>query len=192
LPKIVRLFFSVRLAFEIDSSHSIAPLMDEVRQLGPELKPVSDGSMHVTLKFLGDTRDELIDDLSLLLIDAASAVDPFSLPLHGLGVFPNERRPAVLWTGLQDTEPLKQLASSLDVVASELGFEKERRNYHPHLTLARIKSQPAKRFFEFLESHRETEFGRLDVDSIELMQSELLPTGAKYTTVATANLSSVN
>jgi 2'-5' RNA ligase len=192
LPEIVRLFFGIRFPLEDESNRAIAELLGDVKSLGPELRPVRNDAMHVTLKFLGDTRDELVDDLAAGMGEVASTVGSFSMQLRGLGVFPNERRPSVLWLGLLDAEPLKQLAHGLDSMASEFGFEPERREYRPHLTIARIKGGPSKRFFEFLGTQQDSEFGRFRVDHIELIRSKLLPTGAAYSIVASADLSNSN
>ncbi len=98
---------------------------------------------HLTLFFLGDgISPAQIEKLCQLIDDLANNTRPFTLALENLGCFPNIRRPKVLWTGLQgELDALLSLKKQVDHHLLDLGWQGEKRPYHPHLTLGRVKDQ---------------------------------------------------
>ena len=121
---------------------------------------------------------------------ALAGATPFTLSLAGLGTFPPKGRPRVIWIGIQQgAEEVQRLRDRIDETLLPLDFPRESRPFHPHLTLGRVKN--VGRLGPLLESLRgiETgEVGRMQVRSVELMQSELHPAGAVYTAVETVLL----
>ncbi|MCA9932045.1 MAG: RNA 2',3'-cyclic phosphodiesterase, partial [Anaerolineales bacterium] len=96
--------------------------------------------MHLTLRFLGDTAVSQLPMLADGLDQMAQQFAPFSLRLSHLGCFPNERRPHVVWVGLQgDTEALAALKKGVDAALVPLGWEAETRPFQAHLTVGRVK-----------------------------------------------------
>ncbi len=172
----IRMFFSV----PIPRLASVAKLLREVDHLGQGLRAVSPENLHVTVKFLGAVS---LHDLPAIEQAAEGILGDISgseIVLKGLGVFPHERRPSILWIGIDRAGELIRLAQKLDAACAELGFPRERRSYHPHVTLARISRRPPDRFFELLARHREREFGTLAMSEVQLMESQLCPEGARY------------
>jgi 2'-5' RNA ligase len=117
------------------------------------------------------------------------------LSLVGLGVFPNPRRPQVIWAGLAgDLEPLQGLQAAVEARAAALGFAPEARAYQPHLTLGRVKGAlaPAElmRLLEHLKAHSTDGFGDFEADALSLVRSDLQPAGSVYTTLYAAPLGS--
>ncbi|MCK4996411.1 MAG: RNA 2',3'-cyclic phosphodiesterase, partial [Thermoplasmatales archaeon] len=97
-------------------------------------------------------------------------------------VFPNQNYIKVMWIGIENGEQIGKIASKIDEKISELGFEKERRRFSAHLTIARVKSAKNKeKLLELIEKYRDIEFGSLKVDTIKLKKSELTPKGPIYT-----------
>jgi RNA 2',3'-cyclic 3'-phosphodiesterase len=138
-------------------------------------------NVHLTLKFLGDVREESLDSLSAALGEVCGGHAPFDAALAGLGAFPSARRARVLWAGIgAGSDRLRSLAVDIDAALAPLGFEREKRPYVPHLTLGRIRDQPAS--FDLPSSIEDLGFRVLHV---ELMESVLTAEGAIYRTVDT-------
>lgn len=140
-------------------------------------------AMHLTLKFLGDTPADRISRIDSALRRALADQTAFDMNLAGLGVFPDPRRPRVLWLGVDHgRRRLKNLAQAVERGLAPMGFEPEQREFHPHLTLARIKTiRGAAEMMDVVESHRARQTSMARVGEVVLFQSELLPQGARYT-----------
>jgi RNA 2',3'-cyclic 3'-phosphodiesterase len=143
-------------------------------------------SIHLTLKFFGDIGAEDVGPLSATIEKGIRGVAPFSLDIRGVGVFPDARRPRVLWLGTAgDTERLTMTVRNLDRGFADLGFAPEERPFRAHWTLARIKSpQGLTGVARALETERETQAGAFTVNALVLFKSELRPQGAVYTRLA--------
>lgn len=150
------------------------PSANRVRWARPE-------NVHLTLKFLGDVREEALDGLSAALGEICAGHTPFDAALAGLGAFPSARRARVLWAGVgAGSDRLRSLAADIDAALAPLGFEREKRPYIPHLTLGRVRGQPAS--FDLPSSIEDLGFR---VRHVELMESALTAEGAIYRTVDT-------
>ena len=146
------------------------------------------GNVHLTLKFLGDLREEVLGDLPAALEKVCTGHAPFDVELTGLGAFPSAQRARVLWVGIgAGFEELRSLASDLDAALVPLGFEREKRPYTPHLTLGRIRGRPAS-----FDLPPDAGGGRFQARHVELMESTLTPEGAVYETVGTFALREKN
>lgn len=149
--------------------------------------------IHLTLKFLGDTRPAQLESIKSALDLAASEIPPFVFTMAGLGCFPNARRPRVIWVGLY--EPAGNLSRLRDAVESRvapLGFPTEKRPFQPHLTLGRVQRHASKsEVREIGEVVAAGEIGALDemrVEQVSYIKSDLRPGGAVYTTLHQARL----
>jgi len=138
--------------------------------------------IHLTLKFLGEVPEDKIGTIKSVLQEVCSNKNPFEVEIAGTGIFPDLHRPRVFWIGItQGIEQITELAERLDGKISEIGFPKEERKYHPHLTLGRVRSPKnlGKLTNEFLQKMKPS-LGKIQVDHISLYQSKLKPTGAEY------------
>lgn len=176
MPETQRLFVAVTISSSLlrrpDGRRSVlANVLRELSFCGNAVRPTEPEKLHVTLKFLGETRSELLPQIKNELAAIAVRHEEFSLQLRGLGVFPNLRQPAVCWAGVSEAEALMVLAADVEDRISRLGFPTERRAFHPHLTLARIRAKPAAAFFELLSQHPATDFGTDRITSLILMRS---------------------
>lgn len=153
---------------------------------GVRLQWVRAESLHLTVKFLGAIPEEDVDRLKPAVASALSGLAPFVLEVVGSGVFPDVRAPRVLWLGLRDREGagrLLQLAAAVEAAVETLGYQRDRRPFAPHLTIARIK-EGMKDVGRVLARENllspAAPYGQVKVGSLALMQSDLQPQGAVY------------
>ncbi|MGD9100803.1 MAG: RNA 2',3'-cyclic phosphodiesterase [Anaerolineae bacterium] len=149
--------------------------------------------IHLTLKFLGDVAESDLPRVEDVLAQIGQRHAPFALTVGGVGCFPNLKRPRVVWVGVQE-ESGALAALQRDVVKGlvPLGFEPEKRAFHPHLTLGRAKRgvRPAdlRRLGEVIAAAEVGELDNIQVASFRLMRSDLRPSGAVYTSLAAVGL----
>jgi RNA 2',3'-cyclic 3'-phosphodiesterase len=152
---------------------------------------VQPASMHLTVKFLGETDERVIEPLRAALAPIAAQSLPIALPLDRLGVFPKPQQPRVLWVGPsaeweqgEDAGRLAEFHRKVEDGCRSFGFEPEGRPWSPHFTLARIKAGE-RRVGQAVTAggilDRPVTLGSLVVTSLVLMKSELRPTGSIYT-----------
>lgn len=161
-----------------------SPLRDELAAMR---EPVSGlawnrpEQMHLTLRFLGDVDTALRDALESAL--ARVNVEPFMLPVAGVGSFPPRRPARVLWVGVGHGHPrLHQLRQQIDDNVLHAGVALDVCHFHPHVTLARVKPGAAPdAAAAFLKRHREFETAPFRVTSFVLYASELGSSGARHT-----------
>jgi len=190
----VRSFIAIDLPENIKSE--IRQLQEDFRKSFPRFKWVLITSIHLTLKFLGNVADNQLDPIRKELQKIAEEQPAFRLSLKETGLFPDMRRPRVVWVGLgDDIEALSHLQKRIDSALTPLGFVPEKRAFTPHLTLARIP--------EGLKPVELEEFGKqwiatqinsslyLVVKAVNLMKSTLRPTGAVYDVLASFPLKSL-
>jgi len=172
------------IAIDIGSFPKLVQFENEIRNTGANTKLVELENVHITLKFLGDTDEEQIDRIEEIIKDAVKEIDSFEIQLKGAGVFPNENYIRIMWIGIKNGEKIGEIAYKIDEQISELGFQKERRKFSAHLTIARVKSVRNKeKLLQVIEKFRDAEFGNSKVDSIKLKKSELTQKGPIYTTL---------
>jgi 2'-5' RNA ligase len=155
----------------------------KVRWVGPE-------QMHLTLAFLGDTPDGRVPEVVAAMERAAGGIAPFPFGLAGVGAFPDSRRPRVIWVGVTEpTGALTRLQASLARELAGLGFTPEDRDFHPHITLGRVKEPDRRADYEAcLAAQRDFAWPGQSADKLLLIRSELGSSGPTYTTVAAAAL----
>lgn len=183
----MRLFVAIDLDSEIPAR--IATFLDGVRGFAPEARWVSAQSLHVTLKFIGES--QRLEEVKASLAGISGKASQLSF--RGTGFFPNPRAARVFWVGIQADENLSALAAGIDLELEKLGIEKEERPYTPHLTLARSgggrrsPKQSSNRFqklVEQLEKRPAPDFGTMTAREFFLYQSKTAPSGAVYTKLA--------
>jgi 2'-5' RNA ligase len=156
----------------------VGDLIDKLRVAAAEVNWVRPEQMHLTLKFLGDVRDTETPDICRVVHDVASQFEPFEIICRGAGAFPNSREPRTLWIGIEDgADELKRLQAALDeALKSQLGFAKEQRGFHPHLTIGRVKREaPGSRgeLAHLLEQHVQFDADLAVIDEVVTFASFL-------------------
>ena len=158
--------------------HLPAPLADKrLRWVRPE-------NLHVTLKFIGEVEAARLDGIRRAL--TAIGLDaPVGLELRGLGFFPDERYPRVLWVGLNASGNLPVLARDIDRALEGQGIARDQRAFTPHLTLARFEPRAFdEKLRTAIQKNSQREFGAFEAREFHLIQSKLQPSGAAYTSLA--------
>ena len=188
----VRSFIAVELPSA--ARDAVERVMRELRATaGDGVRWVRPEGIHLTLKFLGDIDVDSVPAISTALGRCADSAAPFDLYLEGVGVFPNARRPRVVWVGLGGAlESLQGLQQSVERELEALGFTRERRAFTPHLTLGRVRdgasAQQGRALSEAIAGASVQPGVVLPVRELALMKSDLQPTGAVYTRLHAARL----
>jgi 2'-5' RNA ligase len=177
------------IAVDIPVSQKVIEVINELKKIQLNAKIVETENLHLTLKFLGDTDEDLIDKIGEIISDVIIDIPSFEITLKKMGVFPNQKYIKVVWIGVENTEFLKKIAEKIDPKLGDLGFEKERRSFSAHLTIARVKSPKNKeKLLGLLDKYQETDFQILKVNKIFLKKSVLTPEGPIYTNLKEIDL----
>jgi RNA 2',3'-cyclic 3'-phosphodiesterase len=138
-------------------------------------------SIHVTLKFFGETEEKRIPDISRVLREVASSHQPFAAELVNVGIFGSSYSPKVIWFGIEKAEPLKNLGNDVLKSVESIGWEPDRQNFVPHLTIGRIKDVPDKQLFQrMIDEHKKTWMQEFRVQEFNLYESILQKEGPIY------------
>lgn len=173
----------VALHIPDDVREKIAKLIRELRPLDNEWKWPRVENLHVTLKFLGETPPDKLKNACDALRNISSEW-PIQIAFRGLGFFPNERRPRVLWIGMDAPPAISKLAAGIEDGLAGVGVPREERAFTPHLTLARNKDgQLAGELRSALAKYSSLQFGTMNATAFHLVESKLKSTGAEYTTL---------
>lgn len=176
--------FRAFISVDIVPNETLASLFRELGNSRADLKIVRPELLHLTLKFLGDTDESLVDEVALRLASSTAGVERFTIKLKGMGAFPSMSNIRVVWVGIEDGRPLTDIASKLDESLKELGFEKEKRGFVPHLTLARVRTaRNIANVQEVIRENAATDYGDYLIDRVLLKKSVLSPKGPTYSVV---------
>jgi len=178
------------ISADIRPNERLAGILNDLIASRADIKVVKPGLLHLTLKFLGQTEDDLVQEIARRIGVAASGIGPFTISLKGMGAFPSLSNIRVVWVGIENGEPLVRIARNLETSMAELGFKQENRGFVPHLTVARMRSgRNMGNVQELIKSNAASEFGEYLVDRINLKKSVLGPQGPTYSTVFEFKLS---
>ena len=168
-----------------------ADLIERLQASDVQVKWVNPSNMHLTLKFLGDVAEAELPAVCRAVDQAATPLQLFEISLVGAGAFPDLRRPRTVWIGVdRGADALCRLQAALDKSLKKLGFPKERRRFHPHLTIGRIRQSGAA---ASLLGDRIRELEQFDaagatIDSVVVFASHLAKTGPTYEVLSRAPL----
>jgi len=143
--------------------------------------------VHITLRFLGEVPEAAMDEIAAGVRAAAAGTPRLSLRAEQVGAFPAVNRPRVLWVGVTgDLAPLNELQQRITAATAPHG-EPDEREFHPHLTLGRVKNLPPRELraaAEALSRFRVEDLGGWVAGHVQLMRSELAPGGSRHTELA--------
>jgi len=179
---LVRVFFAVELGEEV--RRRVVDHISNLREQLPEVRASWERpeKLHVTLKFIGNIEPDKRAVLSEAAERVASTLAPFHFVISDAGAFPVRGSPRVLWLGARDDSgSLVRLQRGLEDECEGVGFPREARAFHPHLTIARLRRPEGAR--ELAALHEEKGFAPSEVfvEALLLIQSELGPAGSRYT-----------
>jgi RNA 2',3'-cyclic 3'-phosphodiesterase len=189
MPDTIRAFVAIELPHRVIAS--IAETQSRLKEKGFNIRWVRPENIHLTIKFLGNIASESVETVCDAVSKTVNTAESLSLEASGLGVFPNMRRPRVVWVGITGhTARLHALQEKVDIELLSVGFSKERRPFQGHLTLGRVKGPiPVKRFQEALDRCSRFHGGSFPVDALILIKSDLKPTGSEYTKLCKMRIS---
>jgi 2'-5' RNA ligase len=180
---LVRCFIAVEIPQHI--LNHITEYTSELKPLAPNIRWVRLGAMHITLKFLGEISESLVERVRDKLMPIRLKFHTFELAVKGSGFFPSQRSPRVIWIGLEqdNNRSLFKVQQWIEDALLIEGFNREKRRFSPHITLGRIK----------LAGHLEPVFNYLErnpfptqsfsANAVNLMRSRLKPDGAEYSVI---------
>ena len=176
--KTIRSFLAIELDEELVPK--ILDVQKEFKKTNANIKYVPSQNMHFTLKFFGNIDLDMVDDISSAVEKVIKNYSSFDLNIKNCGCFPNKKVIKVLWLGLEEGSPIKDLQKDLDKEFRKLGFKKEK-NFISHLTIGRVKSPKNKKEVrEAIEKLENIEIGQMSVSKICLKKSTLTPQGPIY------------
>jgi RNA 2',3'-cyclic 3'-phosphodiesterase len=194
--KTLRTFIAIELDQELKAT--LADIQTRLRSVvSPRaVRWVGSEGIHLTLKFLGDTPLDKVEQVKLALAQAAEEIPAFTVTVGRVGCFPDVRRPRVVWVGVQEPSgSLARLWRAVESHVAPLGYPTEKRPFSPHLTLGRVQRYISGAELRGIgQAVAELAAGmtgaqdEMAVSAVAYIKSDLRPTGAIYTTLAEARL----
>jgi RNA 2',3'-cyclic 3'-phosphodiesterase len=183
----MRTFIAIPLPDECRTM--LEQMQQELRACAADVRWVAIPSIHLTLKFLGEVNPEIIPELAGALEHIAQSHDSFALRLSGLGCFPNQKNPRVIWCGIEGgIESLSRLQQHVETACLQFGFARESREFHPHLTLGRVNGKRnLQALLDCIKMSSDLESG-FRTNYFTIYKSTLKPQGAVHTAVKTIAL----
>jgi 2'-5' RNA ligase len=174
----MRLFTGIDLPADVTAA--IDRLIAELRPSAP-IAWSKASNLHITTKFIGSWPEERLPELRAVLGSLPPRA-PIPIAVRGLGYYPNARAPRVFWAGVEAGPELAALAREIDERTAALGIEPEKRQYSPHLTLARIReAADLSALRKAVETRGGAPFGAFTADRFYLYLSKPGPGGSVYT-----------
>lgn len=189
MGRLLRTFVAVRCAPEV--ARAMRTWCDRLARIDDALRPPATDDFHLTVQFLGDTREEDVAAVGRALLDAAADLAPFDVRYGGLGAFPEPARARVVWAGVREiaTEGcLDALGRRVGRALAEVGHPPERRAWHPHVTLGRVRRRPSAALVEAVEAAAGADLGEDRVSELKLILSDPGSRGYRYIDLTTAPL----
>ena len=187
-PEKIRIFIAIDLPEFMRTA--IRTIQTDIRSSGFKARLTRPENVHLTLKFLGDVDTHRIEKINAAIKIAVKEIAPINLGGRSLGVFPNSRRPRVLWMGLfGQIGALLRLQKKIDAQLALLGFAKEKRTFTGHLTIGRIKGKaPLRQVNRILTQYETFATEPFAVKEVILFKSQLTPDGSIYTRLGSGYL----
>ncbi len=185
------------LAFELPPviKQEVTRISGEVKKSGLEAGWVKPGNIHLTIVFLGDINEKDVPAVISCLDSAVVNYKPFDISLGGMGLFPDIRKPRVLWFGLNgEIERLASLRDDLQKPLESFGIKQEKRSFKPHLTLGRFRRPVRERNLlkRIVDDYSNISAFGGTLDELVLFKSELKPGGSIYTKIHSWHLGNDN
>jgi 2'-5' RNA ligase len=183
MSRTIRAFIAIELPPPVIAL--LGKIQQDLKSLRVGARWVRPENIHLTLKFLGDINPAEVEKICTAMTAAAEGVAPLTLAVGGIGVFPDLKRPRVIWVGLAgEIQPLLAFQHNLENRLSDVGFPKEKRSFKGHLTLGRFK-EPANRdtIRRAMAEYSDMENERFEAGRMVLFKSDLNPSGAVYSHV---------
>ena len=188
----------IRTFIAVDLPPSVLEALGQVSSQLQEKLPdtpvrwVNSQKMHLTLKFLGDISKENIGMVEKILHSEASKRQAMEIGIGGIGAFPKMRHPRVIWIGIEAPTELFDLRRGIEDGVARMGYNYDKYDFSPHLTLGRISRKASARDVRtvgnVLHEFQVGFIGVARIGAVHLYRSDLHPDGAKYTCLYSAAL----
>ena len=170
------------LAFEVSPEvrDNLLKVEEELKLTRADVKVVERENLHFTVKFLGEIPDSMVDEVDKRV--RALALRRMEVDVRGLGAFPDTRRPRVIWAGVSPHDLAAISSNGQQVVDALEGVgETDERGFHPHITVARVRSpRNMEALASMLRDYSTKDFGRTPISALKLKSSTLTPAGPTY------------
>lgn len=174
----LRLFIALHLPEQIKKE--LGNVISDLRPIADGIKWVETKNMHLTLKFLGDTRESLVAGITGAITVALSGRKAFHIKLDRCGGFPNLNKPRVLWAGMDGADPAVEMSKAINYELEKIGIEKDNKRFSPHLTMGRIKKKSDLTQLSDKMRNLNFEGEAVILDRVALIKSTLTPHGPIY------------
>ncbi|MFO7991840.1 MAG: RNA 2',3'-cyclic phosphodiesterase [Thermoplasmata archaeon] len=172
------------IALDIDVTSDMEKFMEEVESTRAPLNMVDTDKIHITMKFLGDTEEDDVGEISERIRSILKDFEPFYIRRKGVGAFPHLDYMKVVWIGLEKEPNLEDIAHGIEENLVPLGFSRSERSFSPHITVARVKGGKNKnRLKSVLHDYEDYDFGKQRVTKLKFKKSVLKKTGPVYHTL---------
>lgn len=175
----VRVFIALDIGTPVRKK--LIALQKELNETGADVRWVKPENLHLTLAFLGNIATDKLNPLTAAVQQQTEGLNPFILTVHGAGVFGRRNRPSVVWAGIKDSPPLDELYQQVIAALGAVEIPFHNKRFRPHLTLGRFNSlSHLNDLFGILKQEQDTTFGNIEIRSLQLIKSELKPSGAEH------------
>jgi RNA 2',3'-cyclic 3'-phosphodiesterase len=182
----MRTFVAIEVSSEI--SKAANELVERLARARETVRWVRPENMHLTLKFLGEVEDVRSIEVCRAVQAAVEPFATFPFRCGGVGAFPSSSRPRTVWIGLDQGEhQMIALQEAVDEALYEIGFPRDSRRFHPHLTLGRVKRQ-CRDLPKLLEQFGQFEAGGMLAREVAVFSSKLESSGPVYMKLGHADL----
>jgi len=187
----IRAFIAIDLDPKI--RQAIGQAQDCLKKLDCNIKWVKPENAHLTLKFLGDVKLKMIETVSEILTNIFRNTPSIPTELTELGAFPDMDHPRILWVGFKDDRhQLAQLTAVIETKLGKIGLKKDRKTYHPHITIGRTRAPKNLKLLTGAMSNYKLPGGSAQtIKSAVLYKSALTPQGPIYETLKNFHFSGV-
>lgn len=184
--RLIRCFVSVDVEDEgiVDR---ILGIQETISQAGRGVRLVAPENLHLTLRFIGEIPEALVEEvMGLMQLLRHPEID---VQFRGVGAFPSTNNPRVVWVGVsRGASELVELSRQVNKLLSRLRIPRDKKEFTPHLTIARIKGRPSPAIIRTIRELYDVEVGEMTVREVRLKQSTLTPRGPIYTTLRSIRL----
>lgn len=177
----IRTFIAIPIPKSI--SFFLGKIQEELKATRVKAAWTKAASLHLTLRFLGDTPEENVKQISQAMKATANACAPFTLSVEGVGVFPSIKKARVIWAGATgQTDRLKRIQRTLEKNLEQVSFPADTKQFSPHFTLGRFKERPDRtRLVKIIQTLGQYRSEPCRIESMVLFKSDLYTSGAVHT-----------
>jgi 2'-5' RNA ligase len=188
-----RLFVAIELNDETkEGLHALQQAFEPRLSSGMRIRWTDPDNLHLTLKFLGATEDDLVDEVTDVVERAARQTDPFELTARGIGAFPRPNYPRILWAGVDEEAsgtlgPIHQFLED-SLFEPPFDVDRDEHAFSAHITVGRVKSSRAPKLTKIRNELPQGPYGTTDVRALTLYESNLDQSGPDYRIIHRASL----